>query len=169
MNSACNNYINRGKKGRRRKLPRLGSIAVVWLVVTRGWHEVVGGVGGGVGLLVVVAGGKSRNSWGCQRWWFSLYHDSVEGGAIDHSGAGEGVSMLVAVFGNAWGGGCGGEREKRCWIKKTGVRGWFLFNFGLYFLYAQTMKSTPIYMRWKKNILSLMVPNLSHWFNSEGS
>jgi hypothetical protein len=31
------------------------------------------------------------------------------------------------------------------------------------------MKSTPIYMGWKKNILSLMVPNLSHWFNSEGS
>jgi len=30
------------------------------------------------------------------------------------------------------------ERGKqRCWKKKTGVGGWFLFNFGLSFLYAR--------------------------------
>jgi len=86
-----------------------------------------------------------------------------------HSGAGEGAGLLVAVFGNAWGGGCGGERERRCWIKKTEVGGWFLFKFGLSFLYTQTMKSTPIYMGWKRNILSLIVPNLCLWFSSKGS
>jgi hypothetical protein len=44
-----------------------------------------------------------------------------------------------------------------------------LADFGPDFLLLQAMKYTAIYKRWKMNILSLMVPNLSLWFGWERS
>jgi hypothetical protein len=58
------------------------------------------------------------------------------------------------------------ERDKRerenCRLKekKTRERSWFFVNFALDFLHAQGMESNPIYSGWKRNILSLTVPNL---------
>jgi hypothetical protein len=37
----------------------------------------------------------------------------------------------------------------------------FFVNFALAFLLLQAMESTPIYRGWKRDMLSLMVPNLS--------
>jgi hypothetical protein len=61
------------------------------------------------------------------------------------------------------GGWNGGERGKEK-LQKRGQRGWFLADFGLDFLLIQAMKCSPIYRRWKRNILSLMVPNRGLWF-----
>jgi hypothetical protein len=46
---------------------------------------------------------------------------------------------------------------------------WFLADFGPDFLLAQAMKCTLIYRRWKRDIVSLMVPNHGLWFGWEGS
>jgi hypothetical protein len=57
------------------------------------------------------------------------------------------------------------RRERReidvGWKKKTGRKTWLLANFRLDFIHAQTMKSTSIYWRWKRDVLSLKVQNLS--------
>jgi hypothetical protein len=37
---------------------------------------------------------------------------------------------------------------------RTGQKGWFLADFGPHFLLHQAMKSTSIYRRWKRAILS---------------
>jgi len=39
---------------------------------------------------------------------------------------------------------------------------WFFADFRLHFLYAQAMKSTFIYRRWKRVILSTQEKNYSH-------
>jgi hypothetical protein len=53
------------------------------------------------------------------------------------------------------------ERErKNC--RNGGQRGWFLANFGLDFLLSQTLKSTSIYRRWKRAVLSIPGENCSH-------
>jgi len=54
----------------------------------------------------------------------------------------------------------GGEK-----LQKQGQRSCFFFpDFGPKFLLSQAMKCNPIYRRWKRNILSLMVPNRGLWF-----
>jgi hypothetical protein len=45
----------------------------------------------------------------------------------------------------------------------------FFVDFEPGFLLPRTMKSTPIYRGWKKNMLSFMVPNLGPKFSWEGS
>jgi len=52
------------------------------------------------------------------------------------------------------------EREREIKTAKIGAEGLVLANFGPEFLLLQAMKCTPIYRRWKRDILSLMVPNL---------
>jgi len=52
---------------------------------------------------------------------------------------------------------------------KIGVRAGCFSNFGFRFLPSQTMKSTHIYGWWKRDILSLMVPNIGPLFDSERS
>ena len=52
-------------------------------------------------------------------------------------------------------------REK---LQKRGQWGWFLVDFGPKFSLPYAMKCSPIYRRWKMNILSLMVPNHGLWF-----
>jgi hypothetical protein len=47
--------------------------------------------------------------------------------------------------------------------------GWFFAIFGLDFLLPQTIKSTSIYRRWKRAILSTMEKNFSPCFRWEGS
>jgi hypothetical protein len=46
---------------------------------------------------------------------------------------------------------------------------WFLADFGPDFLLTQAMKCTPIYRRWKRDNVSLMVPNRGLWFDCKGS
>ena len=41
---------------------------------------------------------------------------------------------------------------------------WFLANFGPDFVPVKAMKCTLIYRRWKRDILSVMVPNHVLWF-----
>jgi len=86
-----------------------------------------------------------------------------------------GVRLVVgiATCGGASGGQAGGGsgwwlerwrergREK---LQKRGQRGWFLADFGPAFFLHHAMKCSPIYRRWKMNILSLMVPNRGLWF-----
>ena len=79
----------------------------------------------------------------------------------------------IATCGGASGGEAGGGsswwlerwRERgRQKLQKRGQRGWFLVDFGPAFFLPHAMKCSPIYRRWKKNILSLMVPNRGLWF-----
>jgi hypothetical protein len=57
------------------------------------------------------------------------------------------------------------EREGGEKLQKQGQRSCFFFpDFGPKFLLSQAMKCNPIYRRWKRNILSLMVPNRGLWF-----
>jgi len=51
------------------------------------------------------------------------------------------------------------EREGKKNGRKTRGRFFFLI-FAPDFLYPQVMKSTPIYRGWKRDVLSLLVPNL---------
>jgi hypothetical protein len=46
---------------------------------------------------------------------------------------------------------------------------WFLTDFGPDFLLAQAMKCTLNYRRWKRDNVSLMVPNHGLWFDWKGS
>jgi hypothetical protein len=54
-----------------------------------------------------------------------------------------------------------GERERRQKKKKNRGGGWFFFDFGPNFLLPQAIKSTSIYRRWKRAILSTMEKNFS--------
>jgi hypothetical protein len=56
----------------------------------------------------------------------------------------------------------GEERERNC--RNRGKWLVFFADFGPNFLLAQAMKCTPIYRRWKRDILSLMVTNIGLWF-----
>jgi hypothetical protein len=51
-----------------------------------------------------------------------------------------------------------GEERK---ITETGKNGWFLADFGSDFLLFRTLKSTSIYRRWKRAILSTLGKNFS--------
>ena len=55
-----------------------------------------------------------------------------------------------------------GERERK--NAETWADGWFLADFGPDFLLPRAMKCSPIYRRWKRNMLSLMVLNRGLWF-----
>ena len=70
------------------------------------------------------------------------------------------VEKLVVDLVGGW---KGGEREGEK-LQKRGQRGWFLADFGPAFFLHHAMKCSPIYRRWKMNILSLMVPNRGLWF-----
>jgi len=74
------------------------------------------------------------------------------------------VTMLVAER-------RGGKREKKkfCWKQKMREGGWFLDVFGPKFLHLWSMKIKSIYRRWKRDTLSLLVQNLSPWFNPKAS
>ena len=60
-----------------------------------------------------------------------------------------------------------GEGKKRK-LQKPG-RSWFFGLFWTRFLLFQAMKSTSIYRRWKRAILSTWRKNFSPWFSWEGS
>jgi len=63
------------------------------------------------------------------------------------------------------------EREERTLVGRKKNRGEaaFLAYFGPDFLLPQAIKSTSIYRRWKREILSTMEKNFSSWFRWEGS
>jgi hypothetical protein len=61
------------------------------------------------------------------------------------------------------------ERELTAEKKKIREECWFFVNFAPDFLHAQAMKFTSIYRGWKRDILSLIIQNLSHWFSLDGS
>jgi len=67
----------------------------------------------------------------------------------------------------------GGEKEKRenslQKQRKTEGGGWFFVNFELDFLFHEGMKSTSIYRRWKRAIVSTLEKTFSPWFSWEGS
>ena len=72
------------------------------------------------------------------------------------------VEKLVVALVGGWN---DGERggEKNCRNRGRGAV-FFFPDFGPKFLLSQAMKCNPIYRRWKRNILSLMVPNRGLWF-----
>ena len=75
------------------------------------------------------------------------------------------VKVLVAE-------GRGGERERgeKGSAKSRNEGGFgFLVYFGPNFLLPQIMKIKSIYRRGKRDILSLVVPNLGHWFDPKAS
>lgn len=93
---------------------------------------------------------KERGSSWWLRWWFlSLDH----GGARWRSWYVDGClwQMLVAVV----------ERERE----------YMLVFYWLWTQYSppSSHETTPIYRRWKRDVLSLQVPNLGPWFDPEGS
>jgi hypothetical protein len=60
------------------------------------------------------------------------------------------------------------EREEKKNARKTrGEKTRFFLFFAPDFLLLQTMKSISIYRGWKRDVLSLLVPNLSLWFAPE--
>jgi hypothetical protein len=71
------------------------------------------------------------------------------------------VEKLVVALVGGWN---GGEREgeKNCRNGGRGAGFWSILD--LLFFLPHAMKCSPIYRRWKKNILSLMVPNHGLWF-----
>ena len=69
-----------------------------------------------------------------------------------------------ASGGEAGGGWNGGERERERKTTETGAEGLVFGRFWTDYLFPHAMKCSPIYRRWKKNILSLMVPNHGLWF-----
>jgi len=75
---------------------------------------------------------------------------------------------MVAIGGRLVVGTAGRERERKKLLKQGRGAG-FLADFRPDFLFAQAMKCTPIYKRWKMDILSLMVPNRGLWFGWEAS
>jgi len=74
----------------------------------------------------------------------------------------------IATCGGASGGEAGSgpgwwlEQRRERGIEKLQKRwqwGWFFADFGPKFFLPYAMKCSPIYRRWKMNILSLMMPN----------
>jgi hypothetical protein len=69
--------------------------------------------------------------------------------------------------------GCGGQRssgERKRRERDVGWKnweGWFLANFGLDFLHTQAMKSTVIFRGWRREVFSLITPNLGFCFGWE--
>jgi len=75
------------------------------------------------------------------------------------------LGVVLASCGGAGGGEAGNgsdwwlerwEERGREKTVETGQRGWFLADFRPAFLLPQTMKSTFIYRRWKREILSTL-------------
>jgi len=63
-------------------------------------------------------------------------------------------------------------REKKKRERDVGWKnweGWFLANFGLDFLHTQAMKSTVIFRGWRREVFSLITPNLGFCFGWEWS
>jgi hypothetical protein len=67
------------------------------------------------------------------------------------------VEKLVVALIGGWN---GGEREGEK-TAETRQRSWFLADFGPAFLLPQIMKSTSIYRRWKRAILSTLEKTFS--------
>jgi hypothetical protein len=61
------------------------------------------------------------------------------------------VELVVVALIGGWN---GGEREGEKKLQKRGAGGWFLADFEPDFLLPRAMKSTSIYRRWKRAILS---------------
>jgi len=131
-----------------------------WLFKRRWWKK---------WWSALVTGGRRSRRWKeNNRWWRRLLLLLVrewvgEGGwaIIGHNVGKVGVAGITV------------ERERReNWQQKeknSREGDWFFINFAPDFLHARAIKSTPIYKEWNRDMLSLMVSNISSWFSHEGS